>query len=199
MTGLHLKIRKTPRAHWWDYAFASAYFITICTQNREYLFGQIIKNKMNLSPAGEWAKRCWCEIPNHAKNVELGAYVVMPDHIHGILILHSTDSNIADVMKGLTREEKDAMHDNERTTHALSLQPYFAGKRFRNLGKNTVSSIIGGYKSAVSKHANREGIEMNWQSRFHDHIIRDNEEFQRIENYIKSNIINWGLKRKSRM
>ena len=64
-------------------------------------------------------------------------------------------------------------------------------KRFRNPGKNTISSIIGGYKSAVTKHAHRLGIEFEWQSRFHDHIIRNDAEYQRINDYIENNPLKW--------
>ena len=64
-------------------------------------------------------------------------------------------------------------------------------KRFRNPGKNTISSIIGGYKSAVTKHAHRLGIEFEWQSRFHDHIIRNDAEYQRINDYIENNPQKW--------
>lgn len=63
--------------------------------------------------------------------------------------------------------------------------------RFQNQGKNSISSIIGSYKAAVTKHANRLGYEFAWQTRFHDHIIRDEKSYQRIVNYIESNVLNW--------
>lgn len=63
--------------------------------------------------------------------------------------------------------------------------------RFQNQGKNTVSSIVGGYKSAVTKHTNRLGLKHAWQSRFHDHIIRNDAEYQRISEYIINNPTNW--------
>lgn len=66
-----------------------------------------------------------------------------------------------------------------------------AQQRFQNQGKNTVSSIIGSYKSAVTKHANRLGLEFGWQDCLHDHIIRDDAEYQRINDYIESNPENW--------
>jgi len=79
--------------------------------------------------------------------------------------------------------------------HALPLQnendKTIGQKRFQNPGKNSVSSIVGSYKSAVSKHANRLGYEFEWQSRFHDHIIRDQQSFSRITNYIINNPANW--------
>jgi putative transposase len=65
--------------------------------------------------------------------------------------------------------------------------PNFSAERFQNQGKNTVSSIIGSYKLTVTKHANWLGIEFGWQSRFHDHIIRDDAEYQSINDYIESN------------
>ncbi len=64
-------------------------------------------------------------------------------------------------------------------------------KRFQNQGKNTISSIIGSYKSAVTKHARRLGYEFAWQSRFYDHIIRDNNSFAKISEYIIDNPKNW--------
>ena len=68
----------------------------------------------------------------------------------------------------------------------------YAQDRFRNPGKRSISSIIGGYKSAVTKHANRMGIEFGWQSRFYDHIIRNDQSFQRISKYIIENPTKWG-------
>ncbi len=82
------------RLQTWDYRWAGAYFITICTQNREHYFGKIEKGKMILSNVGVIADILWYEIKNHAKNVELGEFVVMPNHIHGILILNNDNVNV---------------------------------------------------------------------------------------------------------
>lgn len=147
---------------------------------------------MKLSSVGVIADVFWNEIKNHAKNIELDEYIVMPNHVHGIIILNGNDKIKFD----------NASSINVETRHALSLQPpqptqnnqiaKMPGKqRFQNQGKNSVSSIIGSYKSAVTKHANRLGFKMKWQSRFHDHIIRNDEEFQRIKNYIANNPVNW--------
>ncbi|AEI46934.1 transposase [Runella slithyformis] len=178
------------RASWWDYGWSGAYFITICTANRTHFFGEIKDNKMQLSPMGLLADVFWHEIKNHAVNVELGAFVVMPNHIHGILILDKPE---------IVTSTANA---NVETRHALSLQQQQiptqtpAQRRFQNQGKNTVSSIIGSYKSAVTKHANRLGLKheeesFGWQSRFHDHIIRNDDEYQRINDYIESNPSSW--------
>ncbi|WP_369013314.1 transposase [Flavobacterium anhuiense] len=181
------------RAQWWDYGWNGAYFITICTQNREHYFGEIQNNKMILSHVGIIADLLWHQIPKHHKNVELGDFVVMPNHIHGILIIDKQLDNV----------NVDNM-DNVETGHALSLpsiqmlqtsspvefqKPGL--KRFQNIGKNTISSIVGSYKSAVTKHANRLGYTHQWQKLFYDNIIRDNNQYQRISDYIVSNPENW--------
>ena len=170
------------RASWWDYGWNGAYFITICTANRNHFFGEIFNGKMQLTPIGILADVFWHEIKNHTVNVELGAFVVMPNHVHGILIL----------------DKPEISFSNVETRHALSLQSQTpAQQRFQNQGKNTVSSIIGSYKSAVTKHCNRlqltdnDGVVFGWQARFHDHIIRNDEEYQKINDYIENNPANW--------
>lgn len=180
----------------WDYGWSGAYFITICTQNRENYFGKIENGKMQLSQIGVIADILWYEIKNHAKNIKLGEFVVMPNHIHGILILNNdinVDTNV---------------DTNVETGHALSLPPSppqpppsqspqspqtIGQKRFQNIGKNTVSSIIGSYKSAVTKHSHRLGYDFKWQTRFYEHIIRNEKSFNRITSYIINNPINWKI------
>ena len=178
---------RIPSARWqnWDYGSDAAYFITICTKNREHYFGEIKNGKMHLSRIGVLADVFWHEIKNHSKNIELGAFVVMPNHIHGILILNGNNVDID------TRTQVE-------TRHALSLPsspspPIMAPghQRFQNQGKNTISSIIGSYKSAISKHAQRFGFKFEWQSRFYDHIIRDEAGYSRISEYIETNPTKW--------
>jgi len=156
----------------WDYANEGAYFITICTHNRLHYFGEVKNGKMVLSRIGVIANLMWHEIKNHAINIELGDFIVMPNHVHGILILNNINPLPA-----------------VQTGHALALAP--GQQRFQNQGKNTVSSIIGSYKSAVTKHCNRLGFDFGWQTRFYDHIVRDERSFQNISNYIINNPMNW--------
>ena len=188
------------RAPFWDYGCTAAYFVTICTQDRKCYFGDVVDGKMNLSGIGIIADVLWHEIKNHTQNVELGQFVVMPNHIHGILIINN-DNDV-----GITHDD-GITHSVVETTHALSLphtlslpppqqqsppQQTIGQKRFQHQGKNTLSSIIGSYKSAVTKHAHRLGFDFAWQSRFHDHIIRDEQSFQTIANYIANNPLKWG-------
>jgi REP element-mobilizing transposase RayT len=75
------------RAQWWDYGCDAAYFITICTKNRKYFFGDVINGIMELSESGMIANNHWLEIPEHFPFIKLGAHIIMPNHIHGILII----------------------------------------------------------------------------------------------------------------
>ena len=164
----------------WDYRWAGAYFITICTQNREHYFGEIENGEMQLSPIGAIADVLWHEIKNHTQNIELGAFVVMPNHIHGILILNGNVGN----------------DDNVETLHATSLQSTQQSTTDEFMASispksDSVSTIIRSYKSAVTKHTHRLGFDFAWQTRFHDHIIRDNISFENIQTYINKNPIKW--------
>jgi putative transposase len=223
----------------WDYGWNAPYFITICTKDRECFFGEIVNGQMNLSKTGVIADLMWYEIKNHAKGVELGEFIVMPNHVHGIILLNGNDERPpvipncngdgvppVETRHALSLEQNDhldpnetrhdpnetrhdpnetrrdsnktrrdpneARHDQNETRHALSLQNTTpAQQRFQNQGKNTLSSIVGGYKAAVTKHANRLKFDFAWQPRFYDHIIRDEQSFQTISNYILNNAQNW--------
>lgn len=170
------------RAQWWDYGWNGAYFITICTAHREHFFGKIVDDKMNLSSVGVMADMLWHEIPSHTRFIELGDFVVMPNHIHGILIIDKPE---------IVPTTAAAVE----TLHATSLQPTLPTKN-EQMAKispkaDSVSVVLRSYKSAVTKHANRLGFQNGWQTRFHDHIIRDDAEYQRIADYIANNPGNW--------
>jgi putative transposase len=209
----------------WDYSSNAVYFITICTNNREYFFGEIIDGKMQLSEPGKIANRFWLEIPDHFPFVILDEFVVMPNHIHGIIVINkpvdnNNVDNVGSNVAGNGTENVAGNVTNVETGHALSLrrqqqrrqeqqssQPNQSPQsgepnnpdqikpqrhpRFRNQGKNTISAMIGSFKSAVTKCCNENKLSFSWQSRFHDHIIRDNDEFIRIRNYIINNPVNW--------
>lgn len=135
---------------------------------------------MQLSKIGEIAEKYWLEIQNHFPFVELDEFVIMPNHIHGILMINNVISHV-------------------ETRHCLVSTTTNANKktnRFQNQGKNTISSIIGSYKSICTKIINK--ISKNtfgWQPRFYDQIIRTEKSFYYIRKYIKENPINWGRDR----
>ena len=132
---------------------------------------------MQLSSIGEKAYECWQDIPGHFQFVSLDAFVVMPNHTHGIIIIDKP----VETGHALSLPHALSQHQQFKQPHP----------RFRNQGKNTISAMVGSFKSAVTKWCNENNLRFGWQTRFHDHIIRDNEEFDRIRNYILNNPANW--------
>jgi len=165
------------RLQTWDYGWNAAYFVTICTHNRHCFFGEIVNTQFIASEIGNIAQKYWIEIPNHFPFVKLDAFVVMPNHIHGIIVIDKNDDD----------------RDNVETRHCLvSTNTNTIGqKRYQNQGKHTLSSIIGSYKSVVTKNARIINPQFAWQSRFHDHIIRDQKSYQTISAYIINNPLKW--------
>lgn len=165
----------------WDYGAMGAYFVTICTQNREHFFGDIVETHSNasvqkemiLNDLGKKVEEEWLKTIELRPdmNLELGNFVVMPNHFHGILIIGENEFNL------------DTSKINQ------------FGPQSKNLG-----AIIRGFKSAVTTFARRDALQcvftkncsnFGWQPRFHDHIIRNSVEFERIQNYIENNPSNW--------
>lgn len=170
----------------WDYGTNGAYLITICTRNREHFFGEIVEvkdtNKMQFNEIGKLANQFWEEIPKHFPFVELGNYQVMPNHVHGILIIDK--NNIVDDVV------VETLQCNVSTINVIE-----TGKNEKmakiSPKSGTISTIIRSYKSVVSKNAHLIHADFEWQERFHDYIIRDSESFERIQNYIENNVANW--------
>lgn len=177
----------------WDYGWNAIYFVTICTWHREHYFGEINNGAMCLSPIGTIANVLWHELKNHFNHIELDAFVVMPNHIHGIIAINNNVNNGDNIA---TTHDMVATHAVE-ATHALPLQSQpqsaktIGQRRFQHQGSGTLSSIVGSYKSAVSRHAHRLGYDFAWQSRFYDRIIRHNDAFTRVQTYIANNPLNW--------
>jgi putative transposase len=204
------------RAQWWDYGWNGAYFVTICTQNREHFFGEISNGEMILSPMGAMANILWHEIPNQFGYATLGDFVVMPNHIHGILILDKPDggnqnqtngSNGIDDVNGILAIDAIDANDaaNVETRLIASLQTTeqtieqnqnlvntggFAGHKNPMVNDN-VSRIIRWFKGRSSFEIRKTQTDFAWQSRFHDHIIRNDVQYQRISDYIINNPANW--------
>ena len=164
------------RLQGWDYSCNGVYFITICTLNNIHYFGDIINGKMQLSNIGVIADIFLYEIKNHTKNTALNTFVVMPNHIHVILMINKPITNTS-----------------VETLHATSLSRRKQNKQMASIAPKSasISTIIRSYKSAVTKHSHRLGYKFSWQSRFHDHIIRNDESFNQITEYITNNPQNW--------
>lgn len=162
----------------WNYGSPGLYFVTICTKNREHYFGEIEKGEMILNELGRFVHSEWekSTVMRPDMNLGLGAFVAMPNHFHGILIIGENEHN--------TDPRRDAMH--RVSTHNMQSTLNKFGPQSKNL-----SSIMRGFKSSVTRQARKLNIEFGWQPRYHDHIIRSYEEFIRISNYIINNPANW--------
>ncbi|CAM2821811.1 transposase [Flavobacterium frigoris] len=168
----------------WDYGSNGAYFITICTHKTQHFFGKVAtrliasapddsnkKNEMQLNELGKIAHSIWAEIPNQFPYVELGNFVIMPNHMHGILIIN-----------------KNGIAINAAMDPAIN--GGFAGNHNPMLQEN-ISRIIRWYKGRCSFEMRKIHADFNWQSRFHDHVIRDSKAFENIQNYIEQNPAKW--------
>lgn len=164
--------RRSIRLQGYNYAQGGLYFITLCTQNRAHLFGQIINSEMILNAAGKIAAKCWQDIPAHFPMATLHEYEVMPDHIHGIIEIVGVND----------------------------YSPLQFQTPFRSPSK-TIGSIIRGFKIGVTKwfrYENQGDLNMRvWQRNYYEHIIRNDAEYIRIANYILNNPAKWSRDSKS--
>ncbi len=162
---------KSTRFPGWDYSSNGMYFVTICTKNKTHYFGNIVNGKMNLNKHGQIANQYWTDIPTHFSNVHLDAYIIMPNHIHGILIIHNV-------------KRRDAI--NRVSTGGIT-------KTNNPMLNKSISRIIRWYKGRVTFEINKTGNDTHfaWQPRFHDHIIRNEHSLHHIRKYIQNNPTKW--------
>lgn len=176
----------------WDYRNNGSYFITICTGNRKHFFGEIENNDnqktMVLNEIGIFAENFWIEIPKHFPFVELGNFIVMPNHIHGILIINSLQNDNENSLQCNESNKKLKTINNESLQCNDSTNTYFSEISPKS---GSISTIIRSYKSAVTKNARFINSNFNWQSKFYDIIIKNSISFERIQTYIENNPSNW--------
>jgi len=157
----------------YDCGSNGAYFITICTKNREHFFCDVIHVKMRLSEIRKMANRRWLAIPEHFPFFVLDEWVLMPNHV-GVIFINKCSVVETQDLASLRLKPKNFTYKNK------------FGPQSRN-----VVSIIRGFKIGVTKYARNNGILFEWQSRFHDRIIRDHGECGCIYEYIKNNPGDW--------
>ena len=173
----------------WDYAWSANYFITICTYHKQSFFGEIVNGAMQLSEIGRIVELEWLKTSaiRPDMNIHMGAFVIMPNHFHAIITIGENQFNDGrDAMLGVSKPFADAIRDGD-AKHGVSTGYKNA---FIPQSKN-LSSIVRGFKSAVTVQARTIHADFAWQTRFHDHIIRNSESHDTIERYILNNPINW--------
>ena len=161
----NLHHRRSIRLKDYDYSQTGAYFITICTFDRKCIFGDISDGKMHLNQFGEIVKRCWLDLPNHYAHVILDTMVIMPNHIHCIIML--TDESNAGV--GL-KPAPASKHGLPEIIRALKT---FSSRRINEL-RGTPGTPV-------------------WQRNYYEHVIRKEAKLDEIRRYIVNNPIKWEL------
>lgn len=171
--------RKSIRLKGYDYSQAGLYFVTICCFEKMHLFGEIIRGKMQLNTAGEIAKKCWLEIPQHFNNTKLHEFVIMPNHVHGIIEIICSNNQLPN------RSNVDGRVANNDSSLPM-----------RSPSK-TIGSMIRGYKIGVTKWFRGNMMDTFpvgqsvWQRNYYEHIIRNEKALFTISDYIINNPLKW--------
>jgi len=206
--------RRSIRLKGYDYSQAGAYFITLCTHNREHLFGEVVSGNMILNEYGKVASNEWAKTPEIRPHVALDVFVIMPNHMHGIIIIngrgeshspHNVDppytANIGESHSPHNINPPYTANTGELHSPGLDLPGNTNQSDPANKGEcdspprspsNTIGAMVRGYKSAVTKQINllRPGG-IIWQRNYYEHIIRNEQAYQTISGYIINNPLQW--------
>ena len=161
-----------------EFAYTEAwwYYITICVKGHQKIFGEISNGNVKLSDIGKMIREEWIKTKLIRPNIDLDEFVIMPNHIHGIIIIDFVETT------GPVVSESYA--NNEMTHRVIST----------TLSKNSLGSIIGQFKSVCTKRIRKMGyLNFAWQSNYYDHIIRNQTDLDRIRKYIQLNLLKWEL------
>jgi putative transposase len=182
--------RRSSRLKGYDYTQAGAYFVTICAYQRECLFGQLENGLVASSNYGRIAERCWKVLPRDFPRVELDVFVVMPNHLHGIIVLtarHTAGRGEAFIQRP-QKQLRPSLANASPLRQAHGTQP------------GSVAAIMQNFKSVSTRKINRSratpGMPV-WQRDYYEHIIRDEDDLCRIREYIVNNPLQWEVDREN--
>lgn len=175
--------RRSIRLKGYDYASAGAYFVTICTHQRQCLFGEIVDGELQLSEFGQIVSDEWIRSRSIRHEIDFDAWVIMPNHIHGIVLIQPSDvpQDLVGANGRLPLHDR-AFHPTNQNHIAPPMKP------------RSLSSFIAGFKSVTTKQIN---IRRNaagtpvWQRNYYEHIIRNEESLQHLRQYIHNNPLSW--------
>jgi len=172
------KHRCSIRLKGYDYSQAGAYLVTIVTRNRACLFGDVVHDEVRLSEMGKIVQWTWQDLPNHVRNVQLDAFVVMPNHIHGIIVIVAGTV----VGTGSVRAGSEPA-------------PTTAGIRRQGLPE-IVRQLKTFSSRRINEHRYTPGVPV-WQRNYYEHVIRNGDELNRVREYIVNNPLQWELDREN--
>lgn len=184
--------RRSIRLKGYDYTQPGAYFITICTYHRAHLFGAVVDGEMQLNALGEVARQCWLAIPDHFPHAALDEFVIMPNHVHGILWIVGANNDSPTDRGG---EKPLAGAKNFSPLPSPPPSPPRVAPRPHGTSK-TIGSMIRGFKIGVTKWARQNtDIHTIWQRNYYERIIRSERALDAIRRYIVNNPLRWHLDR----
>lgn len=198
--------RRSIRLKGCDYSREGLYFITICCHNRECLFGEITENiglknpiQMILNDAGKIANDCWVQIPEHFPNVILHEHIIMPNHIHGIIELNGSSDLVVQNVDVQNVGGRNVVVQNVGVQNFEPLPPTppqppppRQQNKFQKIIPRSIGSIIRGYKIGVTKWFRKNtDIQTVWQRNYYEIIIRNEQSYQTISEYIITNPEKW--------
>jgi putative transposase len=161
----------------WDYTTPGAYFVTIGIKQHRCYFGMVVDGEMQLNPLGEIAEKYWKEIPLHHNNVELDEFVIMPNHIHRILILIDSEDSVETLHVTSLRSDQESEYE------------FFSRISPK---KGSLSTIIRSYKSTVTRMIRKFlDPDFAWQSRYYDHVLMSDKDLENLRLFIQLNPENW--------
>ena len=181
--------RRSIRLQNYDYRQAGFYFVTICTQDQKCMFGEIVKGEMYLNGAGSLAQSIWSTLPERFAHIELDQYMVMPNHLHGIMVLTGSPS--------MPKRDVDTANVPERFMHAKGRvhqghAPNMGSQQSRIHHIPTLGEIIRTFKGLATSRIHSEGKpDFAWQASFYEHIIRNDDDLDRIRHSIVNNPARW--------
>ncbi len=191
----------------WNYAKDGCYFVTICTKNREHSFGEIVDGILIETMQSKIVKECWLNLPNHYHNCILDGFVIMPNHIHGIIIIDNSADVIDDIVIDMDFDDtvetglKPVSFDTTDTmdTGVSTVKPVTPSPINNNGNKQySLSEIVRGFKTFTARTINEAQNTTGkpfWQPRFYEHIIRNEHSLNEIREYIIKNPQMWEFDR----
>ncbi len=166
--------RRSIRLKGYDYGQVGAYYVTICCYQRQCLLGEIVDGVMHPNLIGATVEAVWNSLPRHFPFIELDAFVVMPNHLHGIIVINESENNIG-------KQE------------LLGRKSTFKNSLFNGTQSGSLAAIIQSFKSTATRRVNRLNRSSGtlWQRNYYEEIIRNEKAYENIRRYILENPLNW--------
>jgi REP element-mobilizing transposase RayT len=182
--------RTSIRLHGYDYTRCGAYYITICTHGRLHVFGRIVDATVRLNALGDVVNECWHAIPSHFPYVTIDEFIIMPNHVHGVVIIgdHAGARDLAPATQTPPAPDHDTImvpsnpEIGIQTRHRPRIIP------------GSLGAIVQGFKAGVTRQARKRGVPVPptiWQRNYYEHIVRNAADHDRIAQYIAENPANW--------